>query len=136
MCCTWVLWTVKLGWVGRLFSGPLFNLHSHPPGAINVTLYPQTISAAAAAAAKSLQSCLTLCDPIDGSPPGSLVPGIMPPQRGQYKEGRGRNSAIASQARGVRLKPLPTSLIGAKEHEEMFCILIWLNPWLHGWKQI
>ena len=33
--------------------------------------------AAAAAAAKSLQSCLTLCDPIDGSPPGSPVPGIL-----------------------------------------------------------
>ena len=32
--------------------------------------------AAAATAAKSLQSCLTLCDPIDGSPPGSPVPGI------------------------------------------------------------
>ena len=31
----------------------------------------------AAAAAKSLQSCPTLCDPIDGSPPGSLVPGIL-----------------------------------------------------------
>ena len=30
---------------------------------------------AAAAAAKSLQSCLTLCDPIDGSLPGSPVPG-------------------------------------------------------------
>ena len=30
----------------------------------------------AATAAKSLQSCLTLCDPIDGSPPGSPVPGI------------------------------------------------------------
>ena len=29
------------------------------------------------AAAKSLQSCLTLCDPIDGSPPGSAVPGIL-----------------------------------------------------------
>ena len=28
-------------------------------------------------AAKSLQSCLTLCDPIDGSPPGSTVPGIL-----------------------------------------------------------
>ena len=27
--------------------------------------------------AKSLQSCLTLCDPIDGSPPGSPVPGIL-----------------------------------------------------------
>ena len=34
-------------------------------------------SAAAAAAAKSLQSCPTLCDPIDGSPPGSPVPGIL-----------------------------------------------------------
>ena len=32
---------------------------------------------AAAAAAKSLQSCPTLCDPIDGSPPGSPVPGIL-----------------------------------------------------------
>ena len=30
----------------------------------------------ATAAAKSLQSCLTLCDPIDGSPPGSPIPGI------------------------------------------------------------
>ena len=34
-------------------------------------------AAAAAAAAKSLQSCLTLCDPIDGSPPGPAVPGIL-----------------------------------------------------------
>ena len=34
-------------------------------------------AAAAAAAAASLQSCLTLCDPIDGSPPGSTVPGIL-----------------------------------------------------------
>ena len=33
--------------------------------------------AAAAAAAKSCQSCLTLCDPIDGSPPDSAVPGIL-----------------------------------------------------------
>ena len=31
----------------------------------------------AAAAAKSLQSCLTLCNHIDGSPPGSSVPGIL-----------------------------------------------------------
>ena len=34
-------------------------------------------AAAAAAAAKSLQSFPTLCDPIDGSPPGSLIPGIL-----------------------------------------------------------
>ena len=31
----------------------------------------------AATAAKSLQSCPTLCDPIDGSPPGSPVPGVL-----------------------------------------------------------
>ena len=35
------------------------------------------MSEAAAAAAKSLQSCPTLCDPVDGSPPGSAVPGIL-----------------------------------------------------------
>ena len=34
----------------------------------------------AAAAAKSLQSCPTLCDPIDGSPPGSPIPGILQPR--------------------------------------------------------
>ena len=34
-------------------------------------------SSAAAAAAKSLRLCPTLCDPIDGSPPGSAVPGIL-----------------------------------------------------------
>ena len=34
-------------------------------------------SAAAAAAAKSLQACPTLCNPRDGSPPGSPVPGIL-----------------------------------------------------------
>ena len=37
-----------------------------------LTQFPPT-----AAAAKSLQSCPTLCDPIDGSPPGSPIPGIL-----------------------------------------------------------
>ena len=37
----------------------------------------EQVSAAAAAAAKSLQSCPTLCDPIDGSPTSSPVPGIL-----------------------------------------------------------
>ena len=41
-----------------------------------IALTRQTF-AAAAAAAKSLQSCLTLCDPIDGSPPGSPVSEIL-----------------------------------------------------------
>ena len=44
-----------------------FTGHTEGPG-----------STLAAAAAKSLQSCPTLCDPIDGSPPGSSVPGVLP----------------------------------------------------------
>ena len=46
------------------------SLTPAPPGK------PQA-SLAAAAAATSLQSCPTLCDPIDGSPPGSPIPGIL-----------------------------------------------------------
>ena len=38
----------------------------------------------AAAAAKAPQSCLTLCDPIDGSPPGSAVPGILQARTPQW----------------------------------------------------
>ena len=44
------------------------NTHTHNP-----SMSP----AAAAAAAKSLQSCPTLCDPIDSSPPDSAIPGIL-----------------------------------------------------------
>ena len=42
----------------------------------NINIWEQA-TAAAAAAAKSLQSCPTLCDPIDGSPPSSTIPGIL-----------------------------------------------------------
>ena len=44
---------------------------------ISVLLLSLSIIVYAAAAAKSLQLCLTLCDPIDGSPPGSAVPRIL-----------------------------------------------------------
>ena len=40
-------------------------------------IYVNLLYELAAAAAKSLQSCPILCDPIDGSPPGSPVPGIL-----------------------------------------------------------
>ena len=43
----------------------------------NIMLLKGLTPAAAAAAAKSLQSCPTLCNPIDGSPPGSPVLGIL-----------------------------------------------------------
>ena len=42
----------------------------------HICVFLETSLHTAAAAAKSLQSCPTLCDPIDGSPPGSPVPGI------------------------------------------------------------
>ena len=45
------------------------------PGQGTRSQMPQLRSAAAAA--KSLQLCLILCDPIDGSPPGPAVPGIL-----------------------------------------------------------
>ena len=48
-----------------------------PPGDLPTAGIELMSPALAAAAAKSLQSCVTLCDPIDGSPPGSTVPGIL-----------------------------------------------------------
>ena len=52
------------------------------PAIKNITGTTETLkidctSDIATATAKSLQSCLTLCDPIDSSPPGSPVPGIL-----------------------------------------------------------
>ena len=52
-----------------------FFLHKTlPPTGESKSIYlPHAVSAVA----KSLQSCPTLCDPIEGSPPGSPVPGIL-----------------------------------------------------------
>ena len=44
---------------------------------IDLCVYSLPVPHSLAAAAKSLQSCPDLCDPIDGSPPGSPVPGIL-----------------------------------------------------------
>ena len=69
----------------RSSSGPisLWRSLSYPciPPPLTNPLHPQrTLSSeshASAAAAKLLQLCPTLCDPIDGSPPGSPIPGIL-----------------------------------------------------------
>ena len=59
--------------VGNLISGSsAFSKFS-----LNIWKFTVHILLKPAAAAKSLQSCLTLCDPIDGSPPGSPAPGIL-----------------------------------------------------------
>jgi len=66
----WV--SMKKEFIGAgLHLRPIHADHAQPP-------FQWTLNSVfAAAAAKSLQSCPTLCDPIDGSPPGSPVPGIL-----------------------------------------------------------
>ena len=44
---------------------------------VKAMVFPVVVYECAAAASKSLQSCPTLCNPIDGSPLGSSVPGIL-----------------------------------------------------------
>ena len=61
---SWILLKLDLVWYKHLFLYP-------------ASLSLSSLDSSAAAAAKSLQSCPTLCDPIDGSPPGSPVPGIL-----------------------------------------------------------
>ena len=67
---------LHMSWWGS-FIYPLLSCPAKNP------VFPQWITllpsapAAAAAAAKSRQSCQILCDPIDGSPPGSPIPGIL-----------------------------------------------------------
>ena len=59
-------------WFPLLFNREIHE-HKNMPSFLEVTL--QLTSAAAAT--KLLQPCLTLCDPIDGSPPGFPIPGIL-----------------------------------------------------------
>ena len=63
-------------WSGLPFPSPgdLPDLGIEP---WSPALQVDSLPSAATAAAKLLQSCLTLCDPRDGSPPGSPVPGIL-----------------------------------------------------------
>ena len=55
---------------------PVDKEEDSPSTLLSYGSFPEA-AAAAAAAAESLQSCPTLCDPIDGSPPGSPITGIL-----------------------------------------------------------
>ena len=74
--------TFKRGFICKLIEGELSkNIATwvHTFFLQDYTYFQQngSIFLSAAAAAKLLQSCPTLCDPIDGSPPGSPIPGIL-----------------------------------------------------------
>ena len=58
-------------------SESAIGIHISPPSWTSFPTPPPSHPSAATAAAKSLQSCPTLCDPIDGSPPDSPVPGTL-----------------------------------------------------------
>ena len=68
-------------------------------------------SSSAAAAAKSLQSCPTLCDPMDGSPPGSPRPWDSP----------GKNTGVGCHFLLQRIK--------AKSKSEISCVRLLETPW-------
>ena len=68
---------MKETWVQSLGQKDLLEKEMATHSSILAWEIPQTEEPAAAAAAKLLQSCPTLCDPIDGSPPGSAIPGIL-----------------------------------------------------------
>ena len=64
---------MKLGYIRLMLQSHKNHIFNESNDMRNIRLF----IAAAAAAAKSLQSCPTLCDPIDGSPSGSPIPGIL-----------------------------------------------------------
>ena len=81
---------IPLGWVSALTLSALFHASNLDWWSIShmviymfqwqvdsLPIEPQGKPLLLHAAAKSLQLCQTVCDPIDGSPPGSLVPGIL-----------------------------------------------------------
>ena len=70
------IFSVVVLWPGQFLSQMLPLVESQSFHTLDLWT-PPAAAAAAAAAAKSLQSFATLCDPVDGSPPGSPVPGIL-----------------------------------------------------------
>ena len=101
----------------RSFS-PVSLLHIHSPLSCTFAMY--CFSASAAAATKSLQSCPTLCDPIDDSPPGSPVSASNVIQLGIcLLEESDRNNSISGA-----LAVLPATLSGAFPESLLFTLAL------------
>ena len=83
--------------------------------------FPSPVHAAAAAAAKSLQSCPILCDPIDGGPPGSRIPWILQARTLEWVAISFSNAwkwkvKVKSLSRPTLSHPMDCSLPGSSVH--------------------
>ena len=78
-CGTYIQWNITQPWKRNVSESVLNEVNERRAGYTewSKSKWERQISYAAAAAAKSLQSCPTLRDPVDGTPPGSPVPGIL-----------------------------------------------------------
>ena len=81
---------------------------------------------AAAASAKLLQSCLTLCDPTDGSPPGSPVPGILQARTLEWV-------AIAFSSAYLQVTSLSLSSVLYVCSDVVFFLFILFGTWWASW---
>ena len=111
-----------------------FNITRLLPGAVNT-------AAAATAAAKLLQSCPTLCNPIDGSPPGSPVPGILqarhwsglpfPSPMHESEKWKWSRSVVSNSQRPHGLQPTrllcPWDFPGKSTGVGCHCLLQWIQ---------
>ena len=99
---------LKLNWITAL----LLACHKPPSKPKHSLNFEEILTKVlTAAAAKSLQSCATLCDPIDGSPPGFPVPGILQARTLEWV-------AISSNARKWKVK---VKLLN--------CVWLFATPW-------
>ena len=82
----------------------------------------------AAAAAKSLQSCLTLCDPIDSSPAGSPVPGIFQARTLEWVAVSFSNNIFFRRGQSYKLFELELSS-NFTVSEELACMCVFVTLW-------
>ena len=94
---------------------------------------------AAAAAAKSLQSFPTLCEPIDGSPPGSAVPGLLQARTLEWAAISFSNACMQVKSESevahsclTLCDPLNCSLAGSSSRPVLICAVNWYQLMQHS----
>ena len=81
---------------------------------MTLTPWKESYDQPAAAAAKSLQSCLTLCDPTDGSPPGLAIPGILQARTNLDSILKSRDITLPTKVHLVNAMVFPVVMYGCE----------------------